>query len=176
MIGEVKGLRPKIPASCWIAEDACVIGDVSLGEHVSFWPGAVARGDVHWIKIGDYTNVQDGCILHVTNGKYPLSIGSRVTIGHKVLLHGCTVGDDCLVGMGAIVLDGVEIGAGSVIAAGALLPPGKKYPAGHLIMGTPAKAVRPLSVEERKDLIEVGWKNYAEYKEDYRKSFKRLQN
>ena len=174
MIAEVKGLKPKIPTSAWIAEQATVIGDVSMGEHVSFWPGAVARGDVHWIKIGDYTNVQDGSILHVTNGKFPLSIGARVTIGHKALLHGCTVGDDCLIGMGAIILDGVEVGSGCVVAAGALLPPGKKYPANHLILGAPAKAVRELSKNEQKELIDTGWRNYAQYKEEYRSSYRVL--
>lgn len=174
MIAECFGKTPKIPASAWIAPSADVLGDVTLGEHVSIWFSTVVRGDVHWIRIGDYTNVQDGSVLHVTNGKFPLTIGAKVTIGHKALLHGCTVGNNCLIGMGAILLDGVEVGAGSVVAAGALLPPGKKYPPGSLILGAPAKAVRQLSPAEQEDLIETGWKNYHSYVAEYRKSFREI--
>jgi carbonic anhydrase/acetyltransferase-like protein (isoleucine patch superfamily) len=174
MIAEYSGKAPKIPASAWIAPSADVLGDVTLGEHVSIWFQTVVRGDVHWIRIGDYTNVQDASVLHVTNGKFPLTIGKRVTIGHKALLHGCTVGDDCLIGMGAILLDGVEVGAGSVVAAGALLPPGKKYHPGSLILGAPAKAVRELKPEEQAELIGQGWKNYHGYVAEYRKSFREL--
>jgi gamma-carbonic anhydrase len=175
MIAECFGKKPVIPASAWIAPSADVLGDVTLGEHTSIWFSTVVRGDVHWIRIGDYTNVQDGSVLHVTNQKFPLTIGSKVTIGHKALLHGCTVGDNCLIGMGAILLDGVEVGAGSVVAAGALLPPGKKYPPGSLILGAPAKAVRQLSPKEQEDLIEIGWKNYHSYVAEYRKSFRVLE-
>ena len=162
MIAACFGKEPKLSPTTWIAESANVMGDVTLGEYVSIWFQVVVRGDVHWIKIGSHTNVQDGSVLHVTNGRYPLTIGERVTIGHKALLHGCTVGNNCLIGMGAILLDDVEVGEGSIVAAGALLPPGKKYPPGHLIMGAPAKAVRPVKPEERIDLIEQGWKNYLE--------------
>lgn len=173
MIASCFGLTPKISKTAWIAESADVMGDVTLGEHVSIWFQAVVRGDVHWIKIGDHTNVQDGSVLHVSNGYAPLSIGARVTIGHKALLHGCTVGDDCLIGMGAVLLDHVEIGAGSVVAAGALCPPGKKYPPGHLILGSPAKAVRSITPEERENMIDKSWKNYVSYVEEYRKSFQK---
>lgn len=176
MIASCFGKSPKIPASAWVAPSANVMGDVTLGEHVSIWFQAVARGDVHWIRIGDYTNVQDGCVLHVTNGEAPLSIGKRVTIGHKALLHGCTVGDDCLIGMGAILLDHVEVGSGSVVAAGALLPPGKKYPPNSLIKGAPAKVVRELTAEEQKTMIEDGWRNYHSYVAEYRKSFRVLES
>lgn len=174
MIAKVFGKSPTIAKSAWVAESADVLGDVTLGEHVSIWFQAVVRGDVHWIKIGAYTNVQDGSVLHVTNGIFPLTIGERVTIGHKVLLHGCTIGNDCLLGMGSVILDGVEVGDGSVVAAGALLPPGKKYPPGHLILGAPAKAVRPITPEERKNMIDQGWKNYHSYVAEYRKSYERL--
>lgn len=174
MIAEVMGKKPNIPASVYIAPSADVMGDVTLGEEVSIWFQAVVRGDVHWIRIGDLTNVQDGSVLHVTNGRFPLSIGARVTIGHKALLHGCTVGNDCLIGMGAILLDGVEVGDGSVVAAGALLPPGKKYPAGSLILGSPAKAVRSITKEEKDSLISIGWKSYRAYAAEYRKNFKSL--
>jgi carbonic anhydrase/acetyltransferase-like protein (isoleucine patch superfamily) len=176
MIANVFGKKPNIPQSAWIAGSADVLGDVTLGEHTSIWYQAVVRGDVHWIKIGSHTNVQDGSVLHVTNGKFPLSIGSRVTIGHKALLHGCTVGDDCLIGMGAILLDGVEVGSGSVVAAGALLPPGKKYPPNSLILGSPAKVIRNLSAQEQSEMIDQGWKNYHSYVAEYRKSFERIRD
>lgn len=172
MIAFCFGHSPKIAETAWIADSADVMGDVTLGEHVSIWFQAVVRGDVHWIKIGDHTNVQDGCVLHVSNGTAPLTIGARVTIGHKALLHGCTIGNDCLIGMGAVILDHVEVGDGSVVAAGALLPPGKKYPPGHLILGSPAKAVRALTPEEQTQLIDKGWRNYHGYVAEYRKSFR----
>lgn len=172
MIASCFGKSPKIDSTAWVAPSADVLGDVTMGEHSSIWFQAVARGDVHWIKIGSYTNVQDGSVLHVTNGKFPLSIGDRVTIGHKALLHGCTVGNDCLIGMGAILLDGVEVGDNSVVAAGALLAPGKKYPSGHLILGSPAKAVRALTEQEKEEMIQQGWKNYHSYVAEYRKSFR----
>jgi len=172
MIAECFGKKPTIHPTAWIADSANVLGDVTLGEHTSIWFQAVARGDVHWIKVGNYTNVQDGAVLHVTNGRYPLTIGERVTIGHKALLHGCTVGNDCLIGMGAILLDDVTVGDGCVVAAGALLPPGKKYPPNSLILGSPAKAVRTLTPEEQKDLIDQGWRNYHGYVAEYRKSYK----
>ncbi len=174
MIATCFGKSPKIPSTAWIADSADVLGDVTMGEHSSIWFQAVARGDVHWIRIGDYTNVQDGCVLHVTNGRFPLTIGARVTIGHKALLHGCTVGNDCLIGMGAVILDGVEVGDGCVVAAGALLPPGKKYPPNSLILGSPAKVVRTLSPEEQLDLIDRGWRNYHGYVQEYRASFQRI--
>lgn len=174
MIAACFGHTPRIAETAWIADSADVLGDVTIGEHSSIWFQAVARGDVHWIRIGSYTNVQDGSILHVTNGRYPLTIGDRVTIGHKALLHGCTVGNDCLIGMGAILLDDVEVGDGSVVAAGALLPPGKKYPPNSLILGAPAKAIRTLRPEEQSELIDQGWRNYHSYVAEYRKSFRIL--
>lgn len=174
MIAAYKGVKPKIPASAWIADSADVIGDVTLGENVNIWFGCVVRGDVHWIKIGDNTNIQDATVLHVTRGRSPLTIGARVSVGHKALLHGCTVGDDCLIGMGAILLDDVEVGSGSVVAAGALCPPGKKYPAGWLIMGSPAKPVRELTPQERKDLIDDRWGDYVGYANSYKTDFQVL--
>ena len=174
MIAACFGKSPQIHDTAWIAPSADVLGDVTIGEHSSLWFQVVARGDVHWIKIGEHTNVQDGAVLHVTNGRFPLTIGSRVTIGHKAMLHGCTVGDDCLIGMGATLLDDVEVGAGSVVAAGALLPPGKKYPPNSLILGSPAKVVRTLTPEDQHELIEKGWRNYVKYVEEYRRSFQIL--
>ena len=174
MIAEVMGKTPKIASNVFIAESANVLGDVTIGEHSSIWFQSVVRGDVHWIKIGSYVSVQDGSILHVTNGLFPLTIGSRVTIGHKVLLHGCTIGDDCLLGMGAIILDGVEVGAGSIVGAGSLLTPGKKYPPGSMIIGSPAVVKRPVTPEERVNIIDQGWKNYHSYTQDYLRNYRRL--
>ena len=172
MIASVFGKNPQLDPTAWIAGSADVLGDVTLGEHVSVWYGAVVRGDVNYIRIGDYTNVQDGTVIHVTQGGHPTIIGKRVTIGHKALLHACTVGDDCLIGMGSILLDGVEIGAGSIVGAGALVTPGKKFPPGSLILGSPAKAVRTVTEKERAEMIDQGWKNYHSYVAEYRKSFR----
>ncbi len=139
---------PVIPESCFIAESADIIGRIFLGESVNIWFNTVLRGDTNEIKIGENTNVQDLSMLHVDSG-FPLIIGKNVTIGHSVALHGCTIHNSTLIGIGSIVLDGVVIGENSLVAAGSLLPPGKIYPAGHLIKGYPAKAVRELSDEER---------------------------
>jgi carbonic anhydrase/acetyltransferase-like protein (isoleucine patch superfamily) len=177
MIASVSGLtekKPVVPASAWIADTAVVIGDVVLGEGANIWFHVVVRGDVHSIRIGENTNIQDGSILHVTQKLFSLTIGDRVTVGHKALMHGCTVGNDCLIGMGAVLLDGVEVGDGSVVAAGALLTPGKKFPPGSLIMGSPAKAVRQVTPEERRNLIDHGWKNYRGYSDAYRKTYQKL--
>jgi carbonic anhydrase/acetyltransferase-like protein (isoleucine patch superfamily) len=174
MIASISGKSPIIPASAWVAPSADVMGEVTLGEHVSVWFGVVLRGDVHSIHIGDYTNVQDGTVIHVTHGGCNTVIGKRVTIGHKALIHACSVGDDCLIGMGSIMLDGVEVGSGSVVAAGALLTPGKKYPPNSMIMGYPAKAVREITPKERAEMIDQGWKNYHAYVQDYKKTFRVL--
>ena len=172
MIASVFGKDPKISPTAWIAPSADVLGDVTLGENVSIWFGAVVRGDVNHIVIGDSTNVQDGTVIHVTQGGHPTIIGQRVTIGHKALLHACTVGDDCLIGMGSILLDGVEIGAGSIVGAGALVTPGKKFPPGSMILGSPAKVVRPVKPEERAAMIDQGCRNYLSYVEKYRSGFR----
>src|SRR3989338_55386 len=174
MIAEYKGTKPNLHPSVYIVPGADIIGDVTMGEGCSVWFQTVIRGDVHWIKIGDHTNIQDGCVLHVTNGRYPLSIGSRVTIGHKVCLHGCTIEDDCLIGMGAVIMDDVIVGSGSIVAAGALLTPRKKFPPGSMILGSPPKAARPVTPEERKGFIDKGWRNYVSYVEEYRRSFRVL--
>ena len=139
---------PVFGKGVYVAPTATVIGDVAIGDDSSFWFGAVARGDVNWIRIGSKSNVQDNSVLHVTYETHPLEIGDRVCVGHGVILHGCTIGDDCLIGIGARVLDGADVGAGSIVAAGAVVPQGAKIPAGHLVMGIPAKVVRPVSEEE----------------------------
>jgi len=168
---------PLIHSTAYVDETAVIIGDVEIGQDSSVWPLCVIRGDIQSIRIGARTSIQDGTIIHVTHdsrfcpGGQPTLIRNDVTVGHKVILHACTIEDYCLIGMGAILLDDVEVGSGSVVAAGALLPPGKKYPPNSLIKGAPAKAVRELTPEEQKQMIDTGWRNYDSYVAEYRKTF-----
>ena len=138
---------PKIPASAWVAESATVIGKVVLGEGASVWYGAVLRGDNDTITLGARCNVQDASVLHTDIG-YPLTLGDDVTIGHQVMLHGCTIGEGSLVGMGSVVLNAARIGKYSIVGAGALVTEGKEFPDGVLIVGSPAKVVRELTPEQ----------------------------
>lgn len=143
----------------YIHSAATVMGTVRLGDYVSVWPTAVIRGDMAPIEIGAWSNVQDGCVLHVEPG-LPLRIGNNVTIGHKAVLHSCTIEDNCLIGIGAIILDGATIGANSLIAAGSLVPPGKTIPPGSLVMGQPGKVTRPLTaaeIEKQKNSPRAYW-------------------
>ena len=149
MLRPYRGVSPKIAASAYVDASAQVIGDVTLGERSSIWPNVTARGDVHYIRIGDDTNIQDNSVLHCDAGLFPLEIGHRVTVGHLAMLHGCTIEDDCLIGIGAVVLNGARIGRGSVIAAGAVVPEGMQVPPESMVMGVPAKVKRPLTAEER---------------------------
>lgn len=142
---------PHVPASAFVAAEATVIGRVRLGEHASVWPGAVIRADGDTIDIGDATSVQDGSVLHVDPG-CPLRIGSNVTIGHQVTLHGCTIGDGSLVGIRAVVLNHAVIGRDCIVGAGAIVTQGKTFPDRSVIMGVPAKVVRPLTAEDEKEL------------------------
>ena len=142
---------PHIPASAFVAAEATVIGRVRLGEHSSIWPCAVIRADGDSIDIGDATSIQDGSVLHVDPG-CPLRIGSNVTIGHQVTLHGCTIGDGSLVGIRAVVLNHAVIGRDCIVGAGAIVTQGKTFPDRSVIMGVPAKVVRPLSAEDEKEL------------------------
>lgn len=148
MLRPYRGAAPKVAASAYIDPSAQVIGDVEVGERSSVWPNAVVRGDVEKIRIGNETNVQDNAVLHADEG-VPLVLGDRVTVGHSVVLHGCLVEDDALIGIGAIVLNGARIGRGSVVAAGALVSEGAEVPPGSLIMGVPGKVRRPVTEEER---------------------------
>ena len=132
----------------WIAPGAVVIGDVEIGEDSSVWFGSVVRGDIHHIRIGARTNLQDHCVVHVTRERYPTRIGDEVTVGHRATVHGCTVGDGALVGIGATVLDGAVIGEEALVAAGALVPPGVEIPARTLARGIPARPTRELRPEE----------------------------
>jgi carbonic anhydrase/acetyltransferase-like protein (isoleucine patch superfamily) len=149
MIRAYRGIVPRIAASAYIDRSAQVIGDVVVGERSSIWPSVSARGDVNSIRIGEGTNIQDNSVLHCEADSFPLEIGNRVTVGHVVTLHGCTIEDDCLIGIGSIVLNGAKIGKGSVIAAGAVVPEGMQVPAQSMVMGSPAKVKRPLTEQER---------------------------
>lgn len=142
------GHTPRIAPDAFVAETAAVIGDVEVGAKSSLWFGAVLRGDVHTIRIGEQTSIQDNTVVHVTEHRHPTVVGSRVTVGHNVTLHGCTVGDLCIVGMGSVILDRAEIGDRCIIGAGALVTPGTKIPAGYLAVGSPARPSRPLREEE----------------------------
>jgi carbonic anhydrase/acetyltransferase-like protein (isoleucine patch superfamily) len=144
---ELDGTAPRIADSAWIADSAQVIGDVELATDVSVWFGTVIRGDTATIRVGSGSNIQDGSVLHADVGK-PLTIGSNVTVGHKVMLHGCTVGDGSLIGIGAVVLNGARIGKGCIVGAGALVTEGKAFPDGSMIIGSPAKVVRELTPEQ----------------------------
>ncbi len=147
----IDGEAPRLAGDCYIAPSAQVIGRVHLGHDASIWFNAVVRGDEDEIHIGDGTNIQDGSVLHVDAG-VPLRIGRRCTIGHMVMLHGCSIGDGCLIGIGSTVLNKAEIGAGSIVGAHSLVTEGKRFPPGSLILGSPAKFVRELTEEERAQL------------------------
>jgi carbonic anhydrase/acetyltransferase-like protein (isoleucine patch superfamily) len=166
MIRSYKGIEPKIAATAYIESSAQVIGDVHIGEHSSVWFNCVVRGDVHYIRIGENSNVQDCTVIHVTNGTYPTLIGNCVTIGHGVVLHGCTINDRSLIGIGAIVLDNVIIGEESFVAAGSLITPGTIVPPRSMVMGSPARVRREVTSEEIAR-IDHHWKNYIEYKNTY---------
>ena len=160
------GKEPRLADGAWVADGALVIGDVEIGAESSVWMNCVVRGDVHWIRIGRRTNIQDGTIVHVMRETHPTTIGHDVTIGHAAVVHGCTIQDRVLVGMGAILLNGVEIGSDSIVAAGALLPEGMKVPPRSLVMGSPGKVRRPLTDDEVKS---IAWyaDNYVRYRLDY---------
>jgi carbonic anhydrase/acetyltransferase-like protein (isoleucine patch superfamily) len=161
------GIWPKIHETAFVAPSADVIGDVEIGNQSSIWFQCVVRGDVHSIRIGERTNIQDHTMLHCTRKKSPLKIGDDVTVGHRVTLHGCTIGNRVLIGMGAIVMDDAEVGDDCIIGAGALVTGGTKIPAGTLAVGAPARVVRPLKEEEMKFLLQSA-KNYIGDSEQYR--------
>ncbi|MBI3557554.1 MAG: gamma carbonic anhydrase family protein [Deltaproteobacteria bacterium] len=167
MVHPFRGKHPKLHDSVFQAPGCQIVGDVELGSDVSIWFNVVVRGDVHWIKIGDGTNIQDGSILHVSFNKAPLTIGKNVTVGHLVMLHGCTIGDFVLVGMRSVIMDHAEIGGESIVAAGALVTEGFKAPPRSLILGSPAKVVRSLGDDEIKFLHKSA-ENYKQYVRWYR--------
>ena len=162
-----RGKLPQIAASAYIDPSAVIIGDVVIGEDASVWPRSVVRGDVHYIRIGSRTNIQDGCVLHVMKDQYPLILGDEVTVGHSVTLHGCTIESHVLIGMGCIILNGAVIRSGSIIAAGALVTERTVIPAGSLVMGSPGKVKRSLTAIDHA-AIEAYAKRYVEYKNIYK--------
>ncbi|MGE3151050.1 MAG: gamma carbonic anhydrase family protein [Nitrospiraceae bacterium] len=166
MLRAFQGIIPTVPKSCFIEETGVVIGDVVMGEQCSVWFHAVIRGDVNYIRIGHRTNVQDLCMLHVTHDTAPLIIGDDVTIGHHVVLHGCTVKDRVLIGMGAIIMDDAVIGEDSVVGAGALITERTIVPPKSLILGSPAKVKRPVT-EEELSWIRESSQNYVRYASRY---------
>lgn len=157
-----KNSFPKLHKSVFLASGVKVIGDVEIGENSSIWYNSVVRGDVNFIRIGSMTNVQDSSILHVTHDKFPLVIGNKVTIGHSVTLHGCTLGNSCLIGMKSVVLDGASIEDNVMVAAGSVVKQGFVVPKGKLAAGVPARIVRDLSKEEVKELEDAALR-YADY-------------
>ena len=156
-----RGIQPTVAGSAWVAPNATVIGDTHLGAGTSVWFGAVIRGDVNHIRIGENTNVQDNAVIHVTTNGHPTLIGHRVTIGHSAVIHACTLHNECLVGMGAVVLDGAVVETGSMVAAGALVSPGKIVTSGWLWAGVPAKPIRLLTLQE-KEYLSWSAQHYAQ--------------
>ena len=166
MIQPFCGIAPQIPSTTFVEKTAVIIGDVIIGERSSIWFNVVVRGDVNFIRIGKRTNIQDGSVVHVSHKTHPTLIGDDVTVGHNVTLHGCKIGNRCLIGMGAIVMDGVEIGDDAMVAAGALVVPGTTVPSGTLFAGSPARQKRRLSDAEVAGLKQSA-ENYLEYMKHY---------
>jgi carbonic anhydrase/acetyltransferase-like protein (isoleucine patch superfamily) len=168
MIRGFAGQRPQIDPSAFVAETATIVGDVTVGPRSSIWFGAVIRGDVYHVRIGAETSIQDNSVIHVTHGQYATQVGDRVTVGHRVVLHGCTVRDLAIIGMGAVILDQAEVGERCIVGAGALVTPGTKIPAGHLAVGAPARVKRPLTAEELA-WLESSAAHYVQLTEAYRR-------
>ncbi|MCP4502835.1 MAG: gamma carbonic anhydrase family protein [Deltaproteobacteria bacterium] len=162
MIHAFENLLPNIHSDSFVHPDATLIGDVEIGEGSSIWPGTILRADMGKIRIGKQTSIQDGSCVHLTQHLSDTMVGDRVTVGHRVILHGCIVEDECLIGMGAIVLDNARIGKGSLVGAGALVTSGTEIPPGSLVLGSPAKVVRPVKERER-EMIKNGWETYVSF-------------
>ena len=166
MIKKFRGKSPVIPDSCYISESVNLIGDVTLGENVSLWFGTVVRGDMHFITIGNRSNIQDNSVIHVTTDISPTRIGSEVTVGHNAIIHGATIEDRCLIGMGAIIMDDVVVGEGSIVGAGSVVPPNMIIPPRSLLVGLPAKIVRQTTDEELEMIIERA-QHYIDFSRKY---------
>lgn len=169
---ELDGVVPEVADSAWVADSAQVMGAVKLAQDSSVWFGAVLRGDTETITLGAGSNIQDASVLHADHG-FPLVIGERVTVGHQVMLHGCTIGDESLIGIGAVVLNGAKIGKHCLVGAGALVTEGKAFPDGSMIIGSPAKAVRQLSPEQIEGLKRSA-QHYIENAQRYRAGLKKI--
>lgn len=167
MIRSFRNTQPVIHETAFIADDAMVIGDVEIGEDASIWFGAVIRGDVNYIRIGSRTNIQDCTVIHVTSVTHPTILENEITVGHRVVVHGCHIESNCLIGIGAILLDGVRIGRNSLVAAGSLVTPGTEIPPRSLVIGAPARIKRELTQEEL-DGMARNWQSYVKLKADYR--------
>ena len=166
MIRSFKGITPTVPDTCYVDDSAQIIGDVILGEHASVWMNAVLRGDVHAIRVGHYSNIQDSSVLHGMKEKYGVLVGDYVTVGHSVTLHGCTVEDRCLIGLGSTILNGAQISSGSIIAAGTLIPEKTIVEPNSLWIGSPGKFRRRLT-EKDQEMILMYAENYLGYKQLY---------
>ena len=166
MIRSFRGTWPKLHEGAYVDASAQVIGDVELSMHSSIWMNAVVRGDVNTIRIGSHTNIQDNCVVHVHRDTHPTVVGAYVTVGHSVTLHGCTVDDLCLIGMGAVILDGAHIGSESVVGAGALIAEGAEIPPRSLVMGMPGKVRRAVTDKEREGFKKTA-EGYVKYREIY---------
>ncbi|WP_372657259.1 gamma carbonic anhydrase family protein [Hydrogenophaga sp.] len=171
-IYELDGTAPRVADSAWVAENAQVMGNVVLAEDSSVWFGVTIRGDTETISVGRGSNVQDGSVLHADVG-FPLVIGEHVTVGHQVMLHGCTIGDQSLVGIGAVVLNGAKIGKHCLVGAGSLVTEGKEFPDGSMILGRPARVVKSLTPEQIEGL-RTSAEHYIENAERYRKGLKKI--
>ena len=167
MIHPLDGKAPKIHPDAFVHPDDTVIGDAHVGARSTIWPTTVLRADMGKITIGEDTSIQDGTIIHLTEGWSETVVGDRVTVGHRVILHGCVVGDDCLIGMGSILLDNAKVGKGSLVAAGSLVPVGMEIPDGSFVRGSPAVVVGPVK-DHHKAMIEGGWRTYVDYGARYR--------
>ena len=169
---EVDGKTPQVDSTAWIADSAQVMGHVTLGPDASVWFGCVLRGDTESMTVGEGSNIQDLTVMHADHG-LPLTIGKHVTVGHKVMLHGCTIGDESLIGIGAIVLNGARIGKNCLVGAGSLVTEGKEFPDGSMIMGTPAKVVRQLTLEQIEGL-RLSAQHYIDNARRFRATLKKL--
>ena len=169
---ELDGMAPRVAESAWVADNAQVIGNVVLGEDSSVWFGVTVRGDTETITVGRGSNIQDGSVLHADVGQ-PLTIGENVTVGHQVMLHGCTIGDGSLIGIGAVVLNGAKIGKHCLVGAGALVTEGKEFPEGSMILGSPARVTKTLTPEQI-DGLRMSAKHYTDNAERFRKTLKKV--
>jgi carbonic anhydrase/acetyltransferase-like protein (isoleucine patch superfamily) len=171
-IFELDGKAPQLAAGAWVAESAEVIGMVELQANASVWPQVIIRGDNDHIQIGEGSNVQDASVLHTDPG-YPLIIGNHVTVGHKVMLHGCQIGDGSLIGIGAVILNGAKVGKNCLVGAGALITEGKEFPDGSMILGAPAKVVKLLSTEQIAGIQDIAGR-YVKNAQRYQKTLKKI--